>query len=567
VAALRAGNPDVFHAEEEPFGGARRDGDANAVLLAGATDADPVVRRIAVEILAELRIPEAVGPLRRSLADADAGVRGGALRGLAGAADAATLREIASSLHPLLADPDPEVRARAAGALARSGDPAGREALVTMVGSAATEERRASIAQLGEIAEEPERVLAGLADPDPAVRRTAVWAVARSGSDRTPALIEALGDPDAGVRDEAAAALAGFGTAATSRLVAALSRRDLEAGALLALSRGPGGESEALRSYALREVDRAGRYHDLWRQVRPDGDGRLELVAEALRDRALRHGLNALRAVAPFGDRSAIEVALENLGSRDPGQRANALETLEAVGEPEVARPLLAVWESPPGTAGNGRNVLSRLLRDDDPWLRACAAFAARMVDDDDMASTLAEMARSDPDPLVQEAAAGKGDGSVETLSTLSTMERVLFLRKVRLFGDLSPQDLKQVAEVASEHLYPDGEVIAEQGEAGDEMHIVVSGEIRVLLTRDGQGAEEVARRVPGEYVGEMAILSQEPRMASLVCAGEVRTLSIDRRRFERILRERPDTSLAVMRVLSDRLRQSHAREPVAKHV
>jgi CRP-like cAMP-binding protein len=58
-----------------------------------------------------------------------------------------------------------------------------------------------------------------------------------------------------------------------------------------------------------------------------------------------------------------------------------------------------------------------------------------------------------------------------------------------------------------------------------------------------------------------MAIISEEPRMASLVAGGDVRTLSIDRTRFQRILKERPEASLAVMRVLCERLRESHSRD------
>jgi CRP-like cAMP-binding protein len=126
----------------------------------------------------------------------------------------------------------------------------------------------------------------------------------------------------------------------------------------------------------------------------------------------------------------------------------------------------------------------------------------------------------------------------------------------------LTPVDLKHVAASATEHLYPDREVIAEQGEVGDEMHIVVSGEIRVLLGSEREPPVEVAKRRPGDCVGEMAIVSEEPRMASLVAEGDVRTLSIDRHRFQRILKERPEASLAVMRVLCERLRESHARDP-----
>ncbi len=101
-----------------------------------------------------------------------------------------------------------------------------------------------------------------------------------------------------------------------------------------------------------------------------------------------------------------------------------------------------------------------------------------------------------------------------------------------------------------------------EQGEPGDEMHIVVDGEIRVSVGSGDGSARDVASRTRGEYVGEMAILGEESRMASLVCAGPVRTLGLDRRSFERILRERPDVSLAVMRVLSDRLREAHSHAP-----
>ncbi|HEX2068659.1 MAG TPA: cyclic nucleotide-binding domain-containing protein, partial [Actinomycetota bacterium] len=143
-------------------------------------------------------------------------------------------------------------------------------------------------------------------------------------------------------------------------------------------------------------------------------------------------------------------------------------------------------------------------------------------------------------------------------------MERILFLRKVPLFADLAPADVKRVAEVAAEHAFPDGAVIAESGEWGDEMHIVVSGEIRVRIDGAGPGAE-IARRRPGDYVGEMSIITGEPRMASLVAAGEVRTLSIDRKRFERILLERPQASLAVMRGLCLRLQEAHRQaDPAA---
>ena len=72
-------------------------------------------------------------------------------------------------------------------------------------------------------------------------------------------------------------------------------------------------------------------------------------------------------------------------------------------------------------------------------------------------------------------------------------------------------------------------------------------------------GGAELARRDPGDYVGEMAVISQEPRMASLLAEGDTRVLCIERGQFEAILRERPETSLAVMRMLIARLREAQA--------
>jgi CRP-like cAMP-binding protein len=61
-------------------------------------------------------------------------------------------------------------------------------------------------------------------------------------------------------------------------------------------------------------------------------------------------------------------------------------------------------------------------------------------------------------------------------------MERVLALGQVALFRELVPADLKHVADAVNENSYVDGTVIAEQRDSGDDMPVVVSGEIQVLM-------------------------------------------------------------------------------------
>lgn len=145
----------------------------------------------------------------------------------------------------------------------------------------------------------------------------------------------------------------------------------------------------------------------------------------------------------------------------------------------------------------------------------------------------------------------------MQTLTTLSPMERVLFLRKVPLFAELAPPDLQPIASIGKEVTFDDGDTIAVQGEPGDVMHVIVSGDVEVEARDESGGPRVLATRSSGDVVGEMSLLTSEPRMAGLVARGAVRVLSIDRRAFEAILRERPETSLSVIRVLCQRLTEA----------
>jgi hypothetical protein len=264
--------------------------------------------------------------------------------------------------------------------------------------------------------------------------------------------------------------------------------------------------------------------------IGPDGDD-ADLLRDSLMERARRQALDAFRAVALLGDGASIRFAIDNLQPR-PGAGRNALEALDSFGEHTIVRPL-------PPTVGAGRSpqrptrrMAAPTARDPDPWIHDCAAL-------------LRDTTRKDA-PMT------------DALATMSDVERVLFLRKVPLFAELAPQDLRTIASVADERAFVDGETIAGQGEPGDELHIVVDGAVRVLRVDAGTGSDrELARRGQGEVVGEMALITQEPRMASLVAAGEVRTLRLGRTEFEGVLRERPDTAIAVIRVLSLRLVES----------
>jgi CRP-like cAMP-binding protein len=147
----------------------------------------------------------------------------------------------------------------------------------------------------------------------------------------------------------------------------------------------------------------------------------------------------------------------------------------------------------------------------------------------------------------------------MENIATLSMMERILFFKRVPLFQNLSPPDIKQVAALAQEESFSDGVTIVREGEIGDLMFIIVSGQVRVLSTK-GEKEVELARRKAGDFVGEMSLISKEPRSATVTAVGSVRALCLDQKSFEALLRDRPDASLAVIQVLCQRLKEADAR-------
>lgn len=602
VDALRAGRPTLFVAEEEPFGGFQQDSTTVDVALKGITHTDPLVRRTSAEILGNLDEPRAQDALVAVLDDSESEVKVASLQSLARAQVSSAMLEVAlhlddpdstvraqaiqtlcaltkypgglkTYLHPLLKDSDGFVRSRAAVGLLHFGiHSEARDVLRSMVIKGEMDDCVYAIQAMAEWGDLEAFALieAELNDhhaPSP-VRRAAAIALGSFDSNAMKVLLDTLSDSDKGVREGAVKGLAGLGTQTLDGVVSRLDDRVSEDGALQVLELLPSRQvADKLQEYAQDRISSALRYHDLWRSVDTHAqDAPLQLLADSLRDSARHDSLNALKALSLLNDRDTISVAMDNLQSQDPNQRANALETLETVRDASIVRPLLEIWEPVEGAQSNDRldEILTNILEQEpDNWLRACAAFALTPNSYAKANEILSHLARTDADPFVRDVAAqnlGIGE-SMDSISTLSIMERILLLRRVPLLADLSPADLKRVAAIATEHRFLDGEIVFEQDEPGDEMYVIVSGEVRVLVKSEKHTDKEVARRKASDTVGEMAVISGNLRSATLSAAGDVHLLCLDQKSFEGLLRERPEVSLAVMRMLCDRLQQVSQRE------
>lgn len=137
-------------------------------------------------------------------------------------------------------------------------------------------------------------------------------------------------------------------------------------------------------------------------------------------------------------------------------------------------------------------------------------------------------------------------------LAEARILERMVRARKVALFSFMSDDQLHEVVRLMSERWYDHGAFLARQGEPGSDLFLVLEGEVEVLKGDDETRKTYVAGE--GEAVGELAVLTDTPRSASLRAKGGVKVLSMRGDHFRGLLREHWDLTDGVIHMLADRL-------------
>jgi len=136
-------------------------------------------------------------------------------------------------------------------------------------------------------------------------------------------------------------------------------------------------------------------------------------------------------------------------------------------------------------------------------------------------------------------------------------MVSTTLLRNVPLFANLDEQQLGVLARaVVRKNVGRNAKVIG-AGDPTDSLYIVINGRLKVLMG-DEQGREVILSILgPGEFFGEMGLLDDSPRSASVVTLEACELLTISKTEFKRSLAENSDLSLMVMRGLVKRLREA----------
>jgi CRP/FNR family cyclic AMP-dependent transcriptional regulator len=139
----------------------------------------------------------------------------------------------------------------------------------------------------------------------------------------------------------------------------------------------------------------------------------------------------------------------------------------------------------------------------------------------------------------------------------MSLQEEVEILRRIPLFAKLEPARLKLIAFTSQRLAYAAGQVLFSQGEPGDSAYIVIAGEAEVAIAAEA-GSLVVATIGRHAIIGEIAILCDVPRTATVTARTAMQALRIDKDTFFGLVTEFPEMAVAIMRELAQRLERTN---------
>jgi CRP-like cAMP-binding protein len=132
------------------------------------------------------------------------------------------------------------------------------------------------------------------------------------------------------------------------------------------------------------------------------------------------------------------------------------------------------------------------------------------------------------------------------------TMQKILLLRRVDLFAEMTIGQLGHVASVTQEQTQPAGSMIFEEGDEGDALFLIVSGSVEVM-----RAMKRLKVLADADYFGELAVLTGEVRNASVRAITDCLLLRLGRSDFHQVLAGNFEAVLAVIRNICERLQQS----------
>jgi Cyclic nucleotide-binding domain len=330
------------------------------------------------------------------------------------------------------------------------------------------------------------------------------------------------------------------------------------------IGRGEGLAPHVARAFEMME----GAQHTI-RLLRAAPSAAGDLLIKTLAGR-LTHAVGGMMKGFGFDpERETNRSIRDGLLSEDEAHRQEALQTL---GD-KVARGIAPRLVEARRTAAQGaasRDTLAASVRwhlaSADPYVRVaalCLLDERSGVDEE----TLAALVRDEHEVVCETAAClllRSTQMESREQTGLVTFERMIALHALPLFSSLAAPDLLSLAQASLEKAYAPGQPLCVEGEPGDEVFILLSGEVDVLRMLGGE-QKVVAHEKAGGFIGEMAVLDPAPRAASVVAGPEgARALCLAGNIFRGVLDTNPSVVRGVIGALVARIRgvAAHPQPP-----
>jgi Cyclic nucleotide-binding domain len=298
-----------------------------------------------------------------------------------------------------------------------------------------------------------------------------------------------------------------------------------------------------------------------WQQQIPHQDPNWRLLAVAIEDYQQRLLQKVLYILSCLGYSRTVNLVTRILVTSDRRDLANAVEVLASINHRRFVQPLMPLLEqivsdkplpnidpSPQWLRNKGYKILLEALDSRDRWIKTGASVALAIVP-----SALLK----DPDPIVQSVTQEIFPTSNQLRCPVSTsMNRLLLLRDLALFKNLSLDELFQIDQALESRQILAGETIYTEGSWGGYLYIIAKGRVQIVKELDGERAE-IKQLTAGQYFGEIALFDEAPRWDSAIALEDSVLLSLEKKRFISLISQRPHIILEICRFLSRRLRET----------
>lgn len=422
-----------------------------------------------------------------------------------------------------------------------------------------------------------EQIMASLESPSSEVRRAAVSALALDDEKALGRAIEKLGDESTGVRKAAFQKIGQIDKRVVPLLLKSLNspKRDLKDGVLRLLAKLEVKDVE-FSEFITREIRSA--YHNLRLSDSLkafEETPALGLLTQHLEDKNDDAVFTVFRILEVQGGGREIRTIYRGLKAA-AREKANALEALENTLHPTLSRVLvplvddisaeekLKVAQKQFGIAREGLSdpqvLLADLLDSEDAITQMCALYVIGEGRMEGFSGKLQAL-QGHPDLAVQETARetlerfGTIEDSERGEPMLSTMDKMIHLKKIHIFSDLQVRELAAISSVTVERDYAKDEVVVREDEPGDTMFLIISGEVSVIRNLGEEHEKFIAKITEDDYFGEMALFEDKPRSATVKTTTDAKLLVLGKLEFEEIMREFPQISINICRVFSQRIR------------